>query len=253
MFVHTRGAAFHVRSFGLGDPPIVQTGALTLASEVWSVVTDRFAHERRIISIDQRGAGRTQATTRGMTLASQADDLVAILDELGVTRCVHLTESTGSAPALLAAARRPDLFAGLALVAPNWWWPPGQGEPTEPAEEPPVDAVIRWLAATSFVEHDPVLVQWGVDLLTKDATAFRDHNRLAGIVDLRDVVPHVTTPTLVVHGTGDVIVPLERSEQLVARMPDAELQVLDGMGHEVVTRADDIAAILRSFVERVAV
>lgn len=248
MFIHVRDAAFHVRSFGVGDPPIVQTGALTLASEVWSVLTDRFAHERRIVSVDQRGAGRTQGTTDGMTFASQAEDLIAILDQLGVTRCVHLTESTGSASALIASARRPDLFAGLVLVAPNWWSPPRSAAGAAPEEDPPVHEMIQWLSATSFVEDDPVLVRWGVDLLSGDDAAFRDHTRLAGTVDLRDVVPRVTTPTLVVHGTADAIVPLERSRTLVELLPAAELQVFDGMGHEVVSRADDVAEALRSFI-----
>lgn len=248
MFIHVRDAAFHVRSFGVGDPPIVQTGALTLASEVWSVLTDRFAHEQRVVSVDQRGAGRTQATTDGMTFASQAEDLIAILDELGVTDCVHLTESTGSAPALIAAARRPDLFAGLVLVAPNWWSPARPASAAEADEEPSVDERIRWLSATSLVEDDPVLVQWGVDLLSGDETAWRDHTRLASTVDLRDLVPQVTTPTLVVHGTRDVIVPLERSQQLVELLPEAELEVFDAMGHEVVSKADDVAAALRSFM-----
>jgi pimeloyl-ACP methyl ester carboxylesterase len=248
MFVHVRDAAFHVRSYGAGDPPLVQTGALTLASEVWSVVTDRLASERRIVSVDQRGAGRTQSSTSEMTFESQAEDLVAILDHLGVTQCVHLTESTGAASALIAAARRPDLFAGLALVAPNWWHTRPSSTTSEPGVEPDVDEAIRWLSSTSFVDKDPVLVQWGIDLLTGDAAAFRDHSRLAGTVDFRELLLQVTAPTLVVHGTGDVIVPQERSERLVELLPDARLQVFEGMGHEVVSKADEIAAALRLFI-----
>jgi pimeloyl-ACP methyl ester carboxylesterase len=65
-----------------------------------------------------------------------------------------------------------------------------------------------------------------------------------------DVDPRrINISTLIVHGTADVIVPIERSRQLARLLPDAEMVELDGSGHvPTITRPTDVVdAILRRF------
>lgn len=261
MFSRVRDAAFFVRSVGVGDPPLVTTGALSAGSEFWCDVTDRFAATRRVVSIDQRGAGRTQGSSSGMTLATQTEDLLAVLVDLGIERCVHITESAGCAPALAAAAQRPELFAGLVLTAPAHWWldPPDQRD-AQPAEQtiPTQDeqhAILEQFASSSLSDtRDPVLVRWARELLGDDWDSLVDADRVSQTNDLRAVVPEVTTPTLIIHGDGDVITSVDGSKRLLSSLPNGELAILDGVGHApMITAPDRVAAAITTFLTRIEI
>lgn len=257
MFSHVRGAAFFVRSYGSGDPPLVVTGALTAGPEVWHVVTDRLSARRRIVSIDQRGAGRTQADTAAMTLDSLADDLLAVVADVGVERCIHVTESAGCAVGLVAAARQPDVFSGLVLSAPADWLldplddPPRlAGQPHPPREE--IEGRLAQSVVTSMPEtEDPAIGRWARTLLGDDWEALMRWNEVSLSADLRDVVQRVEVPTLVIHGEADAVSNVEGSERLVERLPRAELVVIEGAGHvPMVTRPDEVEAAIEDFIAR---
>ena len=261
MFSRVRDAAFFVRSVGVGDPPLVTTLALSVGSELWCDVTDRFAASRRVVAIDQRGAGRTQGSTAGMTLQTQTDDLVAVVADLGIGQCVHVTESAGCAPALAAAAREPERFVGLVLCAPGDWWldPPDQREEMpsdvpvpEPAER---QEILERMVTRSMVDtDDPVLLRWARALIPDDWERLMTANRVSLTNDLRAVVGEVSTPTLVVHGDADQVSAVDGSRRLVSALPDAELLVLEGVGHApMVTAPDGVAAAISGFLKRLGV
>ena len=217
MFRHVNGGAFFVRSLGDGDPPLVVTGALTAGAELWHAVTDRFAASRRVVLVDHRGAGRSQASTAGMTLETAVDDLFALLDDLGIERCVHLTESAGCAVAMVAATRQPDRFAGLVLSAPAPFWllppdAPDRPDQLDGTTSPPGGMAARMaeLVEVTMPElDDPALQRWSAKLMGDDWGALADWHNVSAVNDLRHVVGQVTTPVLTLYGDRDPLGTLE--------------------------------------------
>ena len=68
--------------------------------------------------------------------------------------------------------------------------------------------------------------------------------------DLRHALPHLTMPTLVIHGTRDAVVPFCCAEYLAARMPAATLHALPDAGHALpLTHASQLAEQIMAFLE----
>ena len=81
-----------------------------------------------------------------------------------------------------------------------------------------------------------------------------DADRVSQTNDLRAVVPEVTTPTLIIHGDGDVITSVDGSKRLLSSLPNGELAILDGVGHApMITAPDRVAAAITTFLTRIEI
>ncbi len=112
----------------LGRPPLV---VLPAAGHTWrdyQPVLERFAAERRVAALDWPGFGgsdRPAPVEFAYTAESYAGLLGPWLDALGIARAVLLGNSVGAAAAIRYALAQPDRVAGLLLVAPGGFAPPG--------------------------------------------------------------------------------------------------------------------------------
>src|ERR1017187_383205 len=114
------GLSFHFRDEGHGLPFVFQHGLGGDLSQPCGVY--RPAAGVRLVSFDMRGHGETRplGDVAKLTIASLADDLVALLDHLGIGRAVAGGISLGSAVAVNTALRYPERVLGLVLSRPAW-------------------------------------------------------------------------------------------------------------------------------------
>lgn len=121
--VRVTGAVLHYVDRGTesaGKPPIVMLHGLggQLFHFHYALVED-LARDTRVIAVDRPGSGySTRETGKATTLEDQADAIVALLDQLGITRAVFVGHSLGGALSLTIATRHPQRVAGLTLIAP---------------------------------------------------------------------------------------------------------------------------------------
>lgn len=108
------------------------------------------------------------------------------------------------------------------------------------------NAWLPTLVARSISADDR---RW-VELLLRDTrTRSAPTYARALAVDLREVLPTISVPTLVVHGIEDVRAPRTVADDLVARIPEAEMAVIDGAGHLVnVDAPEQLVAKVRTFI-----
>jgi class 3 adenylate cyclase len=224
-------------------------GRIWTSRHAWNF-PQRFTTFSRLILLDRRGTGLSDhilESDQQLTLESQMDDVRAVMDAAGSDRAVLLGMETGFAVAAMFAATLPERTAGLiaygaqarALWAPDY--PFGR-----PATE--FDAEIRemedgwgtpaaariWLSDLHpGVQDDPLeiedLVEWmqavgGPGDAIRWATVDND-------LDLRDILPSIRVPTLILHRTGDRVTPIENGRYLAAHIPGAELRELPGVNH----------------------
>lgn len=253
MFLDVNGVRLHTVVFGAGPRTFVAIGGWTGSWEVWEEpIALLSAADWRCIAYDHRGSGESPVDPALITVERMVEDVAAVLDALGVERCVLAGESQGGAIVQYAAARDASRFSGLVLSAPA---ATGRSEgfggfadacrADYPAAvegfvegcfpEPDIDHIRRW-ARNILLRAEPEQAARIIEMWRDD--------------DVPDVDPRlIDIPTLILHGTGDVIVPIERSRSLVELLPDAELVEFDGSGHvPTMTRPRDVVdAIQRRF------
>jgi pimeloyl-ACP methyl ester carboxylesterase len=112
--------ALNVRVEGSGQKVLVLAHGFGTDQSVWQRILSSFTPYYRVILYDLVCAGSVNPDyfdfRRYTTLDAYVDDLLAILDTLGVDRCAYVGHSVSAMIGILASIRRPDLFTKLVLV-----------------------------------------------------------------------------------------------------------------------------------------
>lgn len=250
MFIEVDGIRLHAVSFGDGPRTLLAVGGWTGSWELWEQPFEQLTGMGwRCVGYDHRGSGESPADPARLTVDGLVDEVRGVMDALGIDRCVLAGESMGGAVAQHAAVRWPERLEGLALVAPR------------PATAPVSDAfaaacVADYPAAVaSFVDAclpepgSDHLRRWGRDILLRAEpeqaarmlTMWADPD--LPLLDPRDI----GVPTVILHGTADVIVPIDGSRSLAATIPGATLLELPDAGHvPTLTRPDEVVGAIRT-------
>jgi pimeloyl-ACP methyl ester carboxylesterase len=272
-----------------GAPTLVFAHGIIESSTIWhyqmadSVLADRY----RLVAYDARGHGRS-GPARGpngktpFTTQSQARDLVAVLEQATTDPVVLVGHSMGgmAIQALwdgdVADAVR-DRVVGAVLVNTTYTaelagWR-GRGTPAERAFERAEDIVQRLIGSERVVarlrpgrsdlamlcarfvygrrplpQHLAASVGMYSDTPSATIAAAPD----LATADLYQTLPHIDVPILVITGTRDQMTPSWLSDEIVARVPTAELSILEGCGHTApFERHDEVTSLIAKFAERV--
>jgi 3-oxoadipate enol-lactonase len=241
--------------------PIVLIHGLGGSRVLWSDLRDRLGPGCRVVALDLRGAGETrEETRRELSLETWADDLRALLTELGLERPVLVGHSLGAAIALEYALRWPGDVRALVLMGADAnlsHLAPRMRTAVELIErlglEEWVDA--HWSKNTPFaaqsLERSPeILERYRKMLLRNDP---RDYVRtclaIAEAEDLGERLGDVAEPALVIVGGADDRTLPEDGRALAGRLGRGTLVELPGVGHTLpLEAADEVADAVRRFL-----
>lgn len=253
MLTEINGHLTHLVDTGDGPRVLVTHGGWIGNWELWKLQAEQLSRQGwRVIAYDHRGSGRHSAPVDDISLAAMVDDLFAVLDHCGVERCVLAGESMGSLVVERAVVAAPERFSHLVVVAGAARFP----------RTPPLrafgaalgwryDLTLRMFVRMAAPERGGRAVRpWGLSFLRQaDPDAARHLFSVLAGSDQRDVVRRITTPTLVVHGTADLIVPYLFGRELARLVPGARLVTLPWVGHvPTMTRPEEICAAIEEFV-----
>ena len=216
-------------------------GALS-DSRVWQPQLDALADEFSVVAWDAPGCGQSEDPPESFRLPEYADALAGLVVELGLEPAHVLGHSFGGALALEVATRHPRAVATLVLAGGYAGWKgslpaeeverrlafaldtadrlPGRFEPTSMRGlfsgrmSPDTAAAL----ASIMSESRPV--------------ATRAMARALAEADLREALPSISVPTLLIHGEADERSTLAVAEELHERISTSSLVVLPGLGHE---------------------
>ena len=243
---------------GSGPRLVLVHGAAGDARE-WRPQVASLSDEFTVIAWDEPGAGRSSDVPADFGLAGYATALAALIEALGAP--AHVCGlSWGGTVALELYRRRPELVTALVLADTYAGWkgslpehelrariagveqmlaaPAETAPPSLPglfAREPPRDVIELLAAVAADVRPDSVRVALGA----------------MAEADLREVLPRITVPTLLVWGELDTRSPVSLARGFARSIPHAELVVIPGAGHmSNLERPEEFNAAIRAFCRR---
>lgn len=264
MLVDTRCGRLFVEVRGTGAP-VVLWHSLLCDGGMWSAQISSLALAHRVLSIDAPGHGRSAPVVRPFTLEDCVDALFDVLDAAGEKEASLIGLSWGGMVGMRAALRRPERVRSLALLDTNADAETREKLPSyrvmafvarrlgavpllldrlEPIFFSPRTLVERPAVVRAFRERlaamDPVSIGHAVD-----AVIFGRH-------DIRAQLGRLRCPTVVICGVDDVATPIARSEDIVRRIPGAELALVPQAGHlSAWERPEVVTPILLEHLARV--
>jgi pimeloyl-ACP methyl ester carboxylesterase len=157
---------------GAGEPAIVLIHGIACNRGFWKPQVQRFAPEHRIVAVDLRGHGGSDAPVQRYTIAGLADDVGWMCEQLGLSRPVVVGHSLGGDVVLELVAARPELAAAAVMIDSVLL--PGDGrldfvrQLVDDLRTPDGERVLRDYFATFFGPHaDPVQSAWILDEATR--------------------------------------------------------------------------------------
>ena len=200
----------------------------------------RFASFSRLIIFDRRGSGMSDPMPmdRPPDMETRMDDARAVMNEVGSERAVVYGASESGALACLFAAAHPDRTIALVIhgsCAREAWAPDYPWGTTREAHEQQVDLIDRlWgteeMVRDWFDSFDPEMVTWEAKLARYGMSpgAAVAYERMTYQQDVRDVLPAIHVPTLILHRERDSP---EDNRYLAEHIPGAEYIALKGDEH----------------------
>ena len=200
-------------------------------------VTDRLVQLGwRVIRYDHRGMGASDRGVTDLGLAARVRDLEAVVRAVNLGRFALGGVDVGAATAVAYAVEHPAAVSHLLLLSP---WTSGARHLQIPALRAPLSVAAsdehEWrlfgniLGSVSTRFNDPEFVRRGSELFlqTTSPQAFSAFNAASALIDIRDLLPRVTAPTLVTHEPAFPFGSFELCQEVAAGISHAELLVVN--------------------------
>lgn len=224
-----------------GGPGLVLLHGYVGDRRTWRPQIDALSDEFTVVAWDAPGSGGSSDPAETFSLADFADCLAAFIRELDLGRPHVAGLSFGGGLALELFGRHPELPRTLTLAGAYAGWRGSLPDDVvafrlrqalDLSTLPP-DELVSAIVPTLFASSTPAALvdEFAATLLESHPIGFRAMARSFAEADLRDVLPRIDVPTLLIYGDADVRAPLEIAYALDAAIADSTLVVLHGAGH----------------------
>jgi len=213
--LHTKNGTFHYELAGPSSAPVLLfSNSLGTDLSMWDPQVQTLAQEFRVLRYDGRGQGQSVITPGPYTIDALADDVLALLKELGIAKIHSCGLSMGGMVGMSLALRAPEWFGKLILcnTAPKIGtpeiWDARMTAVRSGGMAAVVDGVLERWFSPDFRKSSPASVQKTRDMLLRSpvegyiacCSAVRD-------MDARETIASIRIPTLIISGAYDPVTP----------------------------------------------
>jgi pimeloyl-ACP methyl ester carboxylesterase len=226
---------------GEGPALVLLHGYVGNGPGLWHRQLGELSDEFTVVAWDAPGAGRSSDPPESFRIGDYADSLAGFVEELGLERPHVAGLSFGGTLALELHRRHPGVARTLVLASAYAGWagslpPPVTEQRLRQALELadlPAEEFISALAPTMFSESAPadLVDRFVASMFEFHPAGFRAMARASAEADLRDALPCIDVPTLLLYGDEDARAPQEVADQLHTAIPHSRLVVIPGAGH----------------------
>jgi 3-oxoadipate enol-lactonase len=230
-------------------PVLVLSHTLATSRAMWRPQIPHLARRYRVVSYDMRGHGESAAPDYPYSLEMLSEDVIGVLDSLGVERpAIFLGISIGGMIGQALALRHPARFRAFILASTSSRMPPeGQAMLDQRIEAVPKDGLEgqvqgtleRWLSP-EFRAREPETTKWVADMIrATPAAGFIGCGRAIQKLDYTDQLSQVAAPTLIIAGEKDPGAPVAAAQAMHERIKGSRLEIIPNCLHQTPIEAPD--------------
>lgn len=237
----------HTVSGQLDAPTVVLANSLGSTWEMWDANLTDWERHFRVVRYDTRGHGRSPVPAGPYDIDDLAEDVVVLLDRLGVERAHLVGLSLGGMTGLRLAARNPErvdrlvvLCTGARLDPASAWTDRAELVRTK-GSEAVAEAVVRRWFTQARLESDPLLRERCEAMVASTpAEGYASCCEVIAAMDLLPDLPAVTAPTLAIAGADDPATPPWQLERIADSVAHGQLLVVPGAAHLAAAERPDV-------------
>jgi len=217
-----------------------------LESPIWRPWLERLGREVQLVRYDERGCGLSGPDETPLGNEAAVEELEVVVEATGLAQVALLGMSGAAAPAVAYAARHPERVTHLVLLG---GYTHGMLRRTPSVAQLQLHEASAKLIELGWGQRDAAVQQYFTAQMIPDATpeqvrALNDQQRLScdgvraaaifrarAALDVREFLPLLRCPTLVLHADGDGIVPVELGRELAASIAGARFETLPTRNH----------------------
>lgn len=215
-------------------PVLLFSCPLGFTHEVWDSQVEELAHTFRILRYDARGHGRSDVTPGPYTIEQLSQDVQELIETVCKAPVYFCGLSIGGMVGMHLGATAPQLFRRLVLANTSAWL--GEAPPLQQRlkliEREGMDAVYEDVLERSlgaqFREQNPAITNYLIEMIRRNpAPGYIAGGHAVLDMDLRDRLPQIKLPVLVIAGRSDTATPPHMGQEIVESVPAARLVTLD--------------------------
>jgi 3-oxoadipate enol-lactonase len=232
--------ALHSQIYGPTDgSPLLLGGSLGTTLAMWEPQVRMLSGRLRMVAFDHRGHGDSPVPTGPYTIAAMGQDVIALMDRLGLERASYCGLSIGGMVGQWLAIHHPERIEKLILIAtsahpgnPDAWRERAEMVRGAGTVEPIADTVVaRWVTADWAGDHGHEVRILRDMLASSPVDGYASCCEAIAVLDLREQLPRISAPTLVMSGTEDTALPPEHQRLIAEAVPGARLELIADAAH----------------------
>ncbi len=223
------------------DQPLVLIAGITCDNNNWQLIKDELSKSFQLVMPDNRGIGKSELPEQDYLVADMATDVIALLDELNISKAAVLGHSMGGAVAQYIAGHYPERvdkliishsfikFRASSLMYCNHDYLLAESNATPRLR---ATIVLPFVYSDEFIENDENVQAFIQDLRdnpsTQTLTSYKQQLHAIGKVDSTNYISKITAKTLVLTGESDKLAPPQDSQEIANKIKNSTLKVMAG-------------------------
>ena len=260
-FGRINGVLLAYRLTGPATAPVLAlVNSLGTDARIWDGVIERLSAHYRLLSYDKRGHGLSDTPPGDYALDDHVDDLLGLLDHLGIDTLALAGVSVGGLIAQGLALRAPQRLTALVLcdtvarIGDQQSWNARIDTVKSQGLGAIADLVMdRWFSPGFRQQQPDALAGWRNLFLRSDAAGYAATCATLRDTDLSAAISHIATPTLVVAGQEDLSTPVELVRGCAEAIAGSQFHILPGAGHiPAIEQPAALAQLIDTFLKETA-
>jgi sigma-B regulation protein RsbQ len=257
----------NVKVLGQGTQPMLFAHGYGCDQKMWRYIVPAFEQDYKIILFDHIGFGNSDASDysigRYHSLEAYADDVLAIIEELNLQDVIYVGHSVSAMIGVLASNKQPERFAKLVLISPSPCYINDEdyiGGFTEENIEGLISSLesdyLTWANTMApVIMGTPERPELGQELAnsfcSSNLEVAKDFARVTFLSDNRLDLDKVTTDTIILQCSEDVIAPVEVGQYVHEHVAGSQLVKMEAVGHcPNLSAPEETITAIKNFLKR---